>query len=415
MRVRIHRGAHEIGGNCVEVEHDGQRIVLDIGRPLGLDWSEPAELPQVPGLSRPDESTLGVLITHYHPDHWGLADQAHLDLPLFMGAATQRILASAAFWTRGLDVPVAGHLAHREELEIGPFRITPFLNDHSAFDAYSLLVEAGGRRLFYTGDIRGHGRKSGIFEELLRKAPPDVDVLLAEGTNLHAAGRAKPTVSESDLEVRMAAELERAGGLALVVTSAQNLDRLVTIYRACLRADRTLVMDAYTADVARATGNPNIPRPAAEWPKVRAYLPRWQAIRIKRAEAFQRLDDVNPFRIFPEHIAANPGRYVLLFSVGEGHRLATAGALGGAVCIWSLWDGYLDEPSGQRLLAFLDAHGIPMARHHTSGHASAEDLRRLAAALAPGRVVPIHTDHPDGFEGLVERLDIQPDLAWWEV
>ena len=37
MRCRIHRGCHEIGGNCVEVEVQGKRIVLDIGLPLKDD------------------------------------------------------------------------------------------------------------------------------------------------------------------------------------------------------------------------------------------------------------------------------------------------------------------------------------------------------------------------------------------
>jgi ribonuclease J len=69
-------------------------------------------------------------------------------------------------------------LRHREPFNHGGFRITPFLNDHSAFDAYSLLVEADGRRLFYTGDIRGHGRKAGIFEQLLRRPSEAIDVLL---------------------------------------------------------------------------------------------------------------------------------------------------------------------------------------------------------------------------------------------
>ena len=44
-------------------------------------------------------------------------------------------------------------------IEIGPFRITPQLVDHSAFDAYALLVEADGKRVYYSGDFRAHGRK----------------------------------------------------------------------------------------------------------------------------------------------------------------------------------------------------------------------------------------------------------------
>lgn len=121
--------------------------------------------------------------THGHQDHSGLVDQTLPSVPLFMGEATHRILKEAAFWVSGLTRIPAGLLRHREPFEPGDFRITPFLNDHSAFDAYSLLVEADGRRLFYKSDIRGHGRKAAIFEQLLRQPPEDVDVLLTEGTN----------------------------------------------------------------------------------------------------------------------------------------------------------------------------------------------------------------------------------------
>jgi ribonuclease J len=415
VRVRIHRGAHEIGGNCVEVEHEGQRIVLDAGRPLTADRDEEIPLPEIPGLAEVDETTLGILISHHHADHWGLVNQVRAGLPIYMGAATQRILAAASFWTRGLDVPVAGHLEHRVSFELGPFTVTPFLNDHSAFDAYSLLIEAGGRRLFYTGDIRGHGRKAAIFEELLRRPPAHVDVLLMEGTNIQPGLPTKPSTTESAVEHDLVDRFRDTPGLALVVTSAQNIDRLVTIYRASLRADRHVVMDAYSADIARATGNSNIPRPDPQWPRICTYLPRWQAVRIKEAASFDRLADINPYRKFPEHLADDPGRYVLLFSGDEGPRLAAAGALDGATCSWSLWDGYLEENSGQRLTAFLDAHDIPLAHHHTSGHASVEDLRRLADALDPGKVVPIHTFGGAAFGDIHDRIDPQPDGRWWGV
>lgn len=415
MKVRIHRGAHEVGGNCVEIAHDNRRIVLDVGRPLTADWDDQIPLPDISGLADGDASTLGVFISHHHADHWGLADQIGSDVPIFMGAATQRILQAASFWTRGLDVEVVGHLEHRVPLKVGPFTVTPFLNDHSAYDAYSLLVEAGGRRIFYTGDIRGHGRKAGIFEELLRRPPEDVDVLLMEGTNVRPGSVDKPTVTETDVEHALIDQFRGTSGLALVVTSAQNIDRLVTIYRAALQSGRDLVIDAYTADVARATGNANIPRPDPAWPHVRTYLPRWQAIRIKNTGEFNRLEDVNPYRLYPEDLAANPQRYVLLFSAGEGRRLAAARALTGATCSWSLWSGYLAEPSGRRLTDLLSEHDIPLVEHHTSGHASVTDLRRLAQAIDPDRVVPIHTDGPDAYDDLHPNVTPQPDGLWWQV
>lgn len=124
MKVRIHRGAHEVGGNCVEIAHDNRRIVLDVGRPLTADWDDQIPLPDISGLADGDASTLGVFISHHHADHWGLADQIGSDVPIFMGAATQRILQAASFWTRGLDVEVVGHLEHRVPLKVGPFTVT---------------------------------------------------------------------------------------------------------------------------------------------------------------------------------------------------------------------------------------------------------------------------------------------------
>jgi ribonuclease J len=141
----------------------------------------------------------------------------------------------------------------------------------------------------------------------------------------------------------------------------------------------------------------------------------WQAVRIKQTETFGRLTDINPYRLYPEQLADDPGRYVLLFSASEGERLHEAGALEGASCTWSLWSGYLEEPSGQRLTALLDRHEIPLNRHHTSGHASAEDLRRLATALNPERVVPIHTFGGDAFTAIHPRAETQQDGTWWTV
>ena len=54
--------------------------------------------------------------------------------------------------------------------------------DHSAYDAYALLVEADDRRLFYSGDLRAHGFKGSLFERLAQNPPRDIDVLFLEGT-----------------------------------------------------------------------------------------------------------------------------------------------------------------------------------------------------------------------------------------
>jgi ribonuclease J len=398
------------------VEVGNQRLVLDVGRPLSAERNESVPLPDITGLSDGDPSLRGVVITHAHQDHWGLVEQIPLGVPLFMGEATHNILKEAAFWTTGFTVEPAGFLVHRQSLELGPFRITPFLNDHSAFDAYALLVEAGGRRLFYTGDIRGHGRKRGIFEELLRKPPEGVDVLLMEGTNIRSDfGPAEAQVTEDELEVEMAETMKSTEGMVLAISSAQNIDRLVTLYRAAKRSGRDLVIDLYGASIARATGNANIPQPGDAWPTVHVYVPRWQRVKVKESEQFHRVEEIKPHRVYEKYLADNRSKLVMLFSLNSGVVLAKASALVGATAIWSLWSGYLKEASGERLLRFLGKHDIPMVQQHTSGHASIPDLQRLATALNPGKIVPIHSFAGGSFTDHFENVTVEPDGAWWEV
>lgn len=93
LRVCIHRGAHQIGGTCVEMESQGKRVVLDVGMPLDVESPKQVALPRVPGLETTDPSLLGVVISHPHQDHYGLAFRAPQGTTFLMGAATERILA----------------------------------------------------------------------------------------------------------------------------------------------------------------------------------------------------------------------------------------------------------------------------------------------------------------------------------
>lgn len=65
-----------------------------------------------------------------------------------------------------------------------PFIITPYLVDHSAYDAFAIQIEADGKKLFYSGDFRGHGRKRKLLDNLVTHPPEKIDTLLMEGTTL---------------------------------------------------------------------------------------------------------------------------------------------------------------------------------------------------------------------------------------
>lgn len=292
MRVRIHRGCREIGGSCVELEAAGARLVLDVGKPLTAGWDEHVPLPPVAGLADGDDpSLLGVLISHPHLDHYGLVDQVSPAVPVYAGAAAAAVVEAARFFSPGgPSLRADHHLEHLQPIRLGPFTVTPHLVDHSGYDAYALVVDAGGRRLMYTGDLRGHGRKARLFAEMLATPPAAVDTLLVEGTHVPAPGAAaapvEPVATERQVELDLAETLAATSGLAVVLSSAQNIDRLVTVYRSARRARRTLLVDLYTVSVAQATGRSTIPQPG--FLGLGAYVPVRQRVRVKDSGEFQR-------------------------------------------------------------------------------------------------------------------------------
>jgi len=418
MEICIHRGAHEIGGSCVEVRAAGKRILLDLGLPLDVEAGEEVPLPPVAGLVEPDPDLLGVVLSHPHQDHWGLIPDIRTDVPVYLGEAAHRILREAAFFGAGnFDLAAKQFLEDRKPLDIGPFFVTPFLNDHSAFDAYSLLVEAEGKRLFYTGDFRAHGRKGSLFEKLLRNPPAGIDALLVEGTMVARDGDHRPTgPTERQVEEQLVGTFRQAPGAVLVAMSAQNIDRLVSVFRACRRTHRTLIVDLYAASIAIATGRSSIPQPG--FSDYRVWLPYSQRVRVKKAGEFERVNSLGPVRVFPEELTALAHKAAFLFRPSMARELEKAGCLADARLVWSLWAGYLRPPHDASIRPFLERHNLEPILHHSSGHAGIDDIRRLVAALQPGRVTPIHTFGGDRFGDVLDGLavvDVQTDGEWWEV
>lgn len=413
MRLRIHRGTAEIGGNCIEVEAQGKSILLDLGMPLSDNRPASEVLPPVPGLvDGTNPSLIGIVISHPHADHCGLVGHAHPSIPVHIGMEAEKLLrASVAFSPFGLRLTNAVHYRPRVRFSIGPFAITPFLVDHSAFDAYSLLIEADGRRLYYSGDLRGHGWKAKSFQALVERGPKGVDAMLLEGTTLSRAG-APNAETEAELVERMADSMARTQGMVLAAFAGQNIDRFVTFYKATLKARRTFVVDLYIAHLLHALGRKSLPDPTSG--SLRVFLPRVMKQRIVRTKAF---DLVNPFRhrhIYPAELSKRSRQLVMSFRPSMTSELERVGCLSSGNVIYSMWPGYI-ERSGPDLRSWAARNGMEFEIIHTSGHADANDLRRLVAGINPRKLIPIHTLAPSRFREFDAPVVRARDGQWLNV
>lgn len=402
--LTVHRSTRQIGGNCIEVvSSSGERILLDVGRPLDACREAAGLLPQTLTLNEP---VAGVLISHPHQDHWGLLAETPADWPVYSGIFAAKLMRLTAEIFGTFPDRVYRFWESGKPLDIGPFRVTPFLTDHSAFDAFMLLIEVEGRRLFYSGDFRVHGRKAALVRRLMDQPPRDIDVLLMEGTNL---GSDKSTKTESDLESDFVRLFTRTTGRVFVSWSAQNIDRTVTIYRACVRTGRTLVVDLYTAEVMELLAEAGrLPR--AGWDNLKVVITKSfsRLYKAKGRDAF--LDRMARHGISASALAQREAQWVVMIRPSLMADFSEKGVVPTSEDAWSYsqWLGYLRHPDGMALAKWFDEVGAVADHIHTSGHASPTDLRRFATAIKPRMLVPIHGvmwDQESGFNSIRRLRD----------
>lgn len=163
----------------------------------------------------------------------------------------------------------------------------------------------------------------------------------------------------------------------------------------------------------KATGRDSIPQPAPGWSNLAVYIPQRQRVQLKAKGIAALVDGYRGFRIWPEQLAGSAPRSVMLFRGWMISDLDRANALTGARVFWSQWDGYLAKGyAGAALKADCDRRGIPFETIHTSGHAAPSDLKRLAEAIAPKRLIPIHTFERELFPSLFENVSLVDDGEW---
>jgi len=412
--LTIHRAADEIGGNCIEIAYDGHRLLLDAGSPLTADGAtDPTQtIPQTLNTSAPVDA---LVISHPHQDHCGLLRVLPASWPVWCGAAAETLIRlTVALSGAAIQQEIRNYRAH-SAFTAGPFSITPYLTDHSAFDAHMLLVDCAGKRLLYSGDFRRVGRKSVLVDRMMKAPPADVDVLLLEGTTL---GRAEAFPTEADLEDEFIALFRRTAGRVFVTWSAQNIDRTVTIYRACKRTGRTLLLDLYTVDVLERLSTLYDTLPHLGWPNIRTVV----------TSSMKRMYE-SPERInapaFVERCAKSGNAMgaaklqedrdvVVMLRPSLFRDFESKGVTIDRDDAWvfSMWSGYLKTPEYNRLRQAFESAGATFGHIHTSGHASRDDLEEFARRIAPRRLVPIHSftwdQHLDGFSNVCRLRDGEP-------
>jgi len=397
MRIKIHKGSHEIGGNCIELSHNGRSILLDLGQPLNPESKET-------DLSGVNPEAL--LVSHPHQDHHGLMEKLSPEVPIYMGELGRAFIdASRMFRRKKLLNRDFRHIKNREKFEVAGFTVTPWLMDHSTPEAFAFLVEAGGRRVFYSGDFRAHGKKGALFDRLVAHPPRDVDALIMEGTNLGRESGRAGTEDEMGREIHSIIKDQK--NISFLVCSGQNVDRLTCAWKACRDAGKAMVIDLYIAWVLEKMKLKTNGVPGMEWRGMRVLFTGGQPDTIKdHPEYFGGfLERAERRSIEKEEIYERPENYL------SAIRLSGAWVVGHYLnrreppvnLIYSQWLGYIAPENCQRygterMASFRNTRGINFHYVHTSGHADLDHLKTFAKAINARMVLPVHTECLEEFD-----------------
>ena len=403
-KITIYRGSHQIGGCVTEIRTENHRIVIDFGANLpGSDREIGVRDEDLAAKVFDGQGCDGVLFTHYHGDHIGLYKKIPENIPLYIGSTAKKILeiltekldSIPEIANKGLSRVQAmnGYVpGHRLDC-FGDIQVTPFVVDHSALDAYMFLIEAGGKRILFTGDFREHGivGERGTLEKMVRAYIGEIDILITEGTMLSRLDETKrnPISTEKELGKR-AGELFRANKESVILVSSTNLDSIMEFYHA-LPWGMDFVCDAYQAKLILAAMEDK----GKYYAKYRPELIHGKPRRLYIVGDMEGLGaEQNCYRA-DFSILKRKG-FTMLAREGKHTFKKIMENFSNPLIIHSKWKGYLEgKYEDPAIRDFIGNHRMEVL--HTSGHAYVETIEKLIRLTNPKVIIPMHTECAEEF------------------
>ena len=383
MEINIIRGQNQIGGSIIEVSSKSTKIILDVGS--NLDDKE-IVVPEIEGLFKGEAKYDGVLISHYHSDHEGLATKILPEIPIYMGEKSYEIHKVTREYIKKEYLKEPKTFKADEEFLIGDIKITPYLCDHSAFDSHMFLLECEGKKILYTGDFRSNGRK--FFQSLLNKLPK-VDALITEGTNLSNNKIGKINLTEKELEKKGIELLEGNDRSVFVLMAGTNIDRIVTFYKIANATKRLFLLDTYAGKITDTIGG-NIPNPRT-FSKVKIFQTSSRKHEI--------LENYPQNKIGKNEIANSNFMMCVRSSMKKYlESYPNEFSFEGCTLFYSMWEGYKKQENMKEFLKFMEEKGVKTISLHTSGHADEKDFDKLIKKIEPEIIIPVHTENSEWFK-----------------
>lgn len=380
-------GLEEIGRNMVVLECDKDIIIVDMGLQFpeedmpGIDYI----IPNISYLRKKENYIRGVIITHGHYDHIGAIP--HLISKLGNPTIFTTKLTRGIIEKRQEDFETKEKLniytvSPKDILRLGCFKIEFFRVNHNIPDSCGLFINTPVGLVVHTGDFKFDpapvNEKPMDLDRLSKIGLKGVLVLLSDSTNADVKGHQK---SEKEIGETLKNLFQQAKQRIIVATFASLLSRIQQIIWLAEEFGRKVAIDGYSMKTNVAIAQ------KLGYLKIR----KGTLINIKEA------NKLSPDRIIVLCTGAQgEERAVLMRIANREHRYIKIEKGDTLIFSSSVVPG--NERTVQRLKDSLTRQGAEIVDYemmdvHASGHAYAEDLKRMITLLRPKYFIPIEANH----------------------
>jgi ribonuclease J len=221
---------------------------------------------------------------------------------------------------------------------------------------------------------------------------------------------------ESEIEKQMVNLCGETKGTVFVSVPSMNIDRVITLYRAGKQTGRKFIIDLHSAELFGQLKDYSADIPQPSWPDVLLWYPRFQRERFFEQGLGWVMKKYSPWKKRISEFSSEIPRSIMMLRPPFRKEIEKNADLSNSIWVYSMWKGYLERSESlRRLRQWTEEHGIPFVFLHTSGHAKLSDLKRLAGALSPRVLIPMHSYHGDLFSEFFENVHCIDDGERFEV
>lgn len=377
-------GTGEIGMNANLYGHHNQWLLVDCG--VGFDNTGTRRyLPDTRFIEENRHKLQAIVITHGHQDHIGALVKLWplLKAPIYATPFAAAILRQSL--TRNddeIDLPIK-EIVFNQDYFFGTFSVRWMPIPHSIPEASALLIETSAGRVLHSGDWRfdtspviHSGFNQADFKQLQKLS---IDAMVSDSTN---ATKHTSNASESELFNDLKKVIKKQSGRVVVSCFSTNISRIITIARVAQHLNKKCAV------LGRSIENmQSIAKRLGYWP--------------------EGLSLVNP-----HHIGYLPANDIIVIATGSQaepnatlqkllmHRHPLFYLEAGDTVIYSAIRIPVNE---ERIIKQMEAFkniGINVVhaddertnglKLHASGHANAEDIKKLYQLVRPKLLIPTH-------------------------